>query len=149
MASSLANLITRQFRRKNSINQNFGTFVGTLNHLCFVIIFLLTYPDPKLSSDQVTQRSAYGRAYRGVHRPDWSRRDVSRGRLLCLEHHAALGSQSDDDRTAASAQQLPSSLMRLLHAGYRGARQQLSLRGDPQVSVNTRAHTHTHKTLSI
>lgn len=88
-------------------------------------------------------------AYRRVRCRDRSGRDVFPGRILCPEHHATLGSQSDDDRPAASPQQLLGSSMRLLRAGYRGAREQLSLPGDTRFSINTHAHAHACTTFSI
>lgn len=80
--------------------------------------------------------------YRCVHRRNRSGRDVLPGRILCPEHHAALGSQCDDDWPAASSEQLLCSPMRLLNVGYRGGREQLSLPGDTHFSTNT--HTRTH-----
>lgn len=50
-------------------------------------------------------------------------------RLPCLEHHAALGSQCDDDWPAASLQQLLTSPMCFLHIGYWRTGEQLCLKG--------------------
>lgn len=75
-------------------------------------------------------------AYRGVHRSDCSCRNTRWDGVLCLEHHAALGSQSDDDWAAASPQQLLTGAVRFLHAGYRGASEQLSLQTEEEILQN-------------
>ncbi|TNN29162.1 hypothetical protein EYF80_060690 [Liparis tanakae] len=69
-------------------------------------------------------------AHRSIHSCDSGGLDVFGGRALCLDHHAALRSQSDDDRPTAAPQQLPAGVMRLLHVSDGGTSQQLRLCGD-------------------
>jgi len=69
-------------------------------------------------------------AHRSIHSCDSGSLDVFGGRALCLDHHAALGSQSDDDRPTAAPHQLPAGVMRLLHVSDGGTSQQLRLCGD-------------------
>lgn len=57
------------------------------------------------------------------------------GRLLCLEHHAALRSQSDDDRPTASLQQLLPGPVRFFHISYWETGEQLCLLGGGHQTV--------------